>query len=162
MIYDIIDQNMKNVNREEIRVSVQSLFEQLTPQFEKYFSELFKQVSGVLDQGVSFYNKKLAAEAEIHKQALNQIVAKTFEETEKIIEISKKEEKLSERTEKNLSDLLGARKKWQNKTEEFEQQNRDVTFSDTKMYREPAEGKVFVRADLNQMSRKETWQWMIT
>jgi len=47
---------------------------------------------------------------------LNQIVSKTFEETEKIIEISKKEEKLSERTEKHLNDLLEARKKWQHKT----------------------------------------------
>jgi hypothetical protein len=128
----------------------------LTPQFEKYFSELFKQVSGVLDQGVSFYNKKLAAEAEIHKQALNQIVVRTFEETEKIVEASKKEEKLSERTEKHLKDLLDARKKWQNKSEEFEHQSRDVTFSDTKVYREPTEGKVFVRADLNLSSKKET------
>ena len=128
----------------------------MTPQFEKYFSELFKQVSGVLDQGVSFYNKKLAAEAEIHKQALNQIVVKTFEETEKIVEASKKEEKLSERTERHLKDLLDARKKWQNKTEEFEHQSRDVTFSDTKVYREPTEGKVFVRADLNLSSKKET------
>ena len=134
-IYEKIDQNMKNVNREENKASVQSLFEQLTPQFEKYFSELFKQVSGVLDQGVNFYNKKIAAEAEIHKQALNQIVVRTFEETEKIIEVSKKEEKMSERTEKHLKDLLDARKKWQNKTEEFEQQSRDVTFSDTKVYR---------------------------
>ena len=128
----------------------------MTPQFEKYFSELFKQVSGVLDQGVSFYNKKLAAEAEIHKQALNQIVVRTFEETEKIVEASKKEEKLSERTEKHLKDLLDARKKWQNKSEEFEHQSRDVTFSDTKVYREPTEGKVFVRADLNLSSKKET------
>ena len=47
---------------------------------------------------------------------MNQIVTKTFEETSKIIEISKKEEKLSERTEKHLNDLLDARKKWQNKT----------------------------------------------
>ena len=109
-----------------------------------------------MDQGVSFYNKKLAAEAEIHKQALNQIVVRTFEETEKIVEASKKEEKLSERTEKHLKDLLDARKKWQNKTEEFEQQSRDVTFSDTKVYREPTEGKVFVRADLNLSSKKET------
>jgi hypothetical protein len=116
MIYEKIEHNVKSINREEIRSSVQSLFEQLTPQFEKYFNELFKQVSGVLDQGVNFYNKKLAAEAEIHKQALNQIVVKTFEETEKLIEISKKEEKLSERTEKNLNDLLDARKKWQHKT----------------------------------------------
>ena len=110
-----------------------------------------------MDQGVSFYNKKLAVEAEIHKQALNQIVVRTFEETEKIVEASKKEEKLSERTEKHLKDLLDARKKWQNKTEEFEQQSRDVTFSDTKVYREPTEGKVFVRADLNLSSKKETW-----
>jgi hypothetical protein len=107
----------------------------MTPQFEKYFGELFKQVSGVLDQGVSFYNKKLAAEAEIHKQALNKIVVKTFEETEKIIEVSKNEEKMSERTEKHLKDLLEARKKWHSKTEEFEQQSKDVTFSDTKVYR---------------------------
>lgn len=61
MIYEKIEHNVKSINREEIRTSVQSLFEQLTPQFEKYFSELFKQVSGVLDQGVNFYNKKLAA-----------------------------------------------------------------------------------------------------
>lgn len=87
---------------------------------------------------------------------MNQIVTKTFEETEKIIDLSKKEEKLSERTEKHLSDLLDARKKWQHKTEEFEHQSRDVTFSDTKVYREPTEGKVFVRADLNQMSKRET------
>jgi hypothetical protein len=62
-------------------------------------------------------------------------VVRTFEETEKIVEASKKEEKLSERTEKHLKDLLDARKKWQYKTEEFEQQSRDVTFSETKVYR---------------------------
>ncbi len=83
-------------------------------------------------------------------------MAKTFEETEKVIELSKKEEKLSERTEKHLSDLLKARKNWQHKTEEFEQQSRDVTFSETKVYREPTEGKVFVRADLNLTSKRET------
>jgi hypothetical protein len=30
---------------------------------------------------------------------------------------------------------LEARKKWHSKTEEFEQQSKDVTFSDTKVYR---------------------------
>ena len=34
-------------------------------------------------------------EAEIHKQALSEIVTKTFESTQEIIELSKKEEKIS-------------------------------------------------------------------
>lgn len=52
--------NFEKINRQEIKENVEKLFDKLTPQFEKYFSEIFKQVAGVLDQGVSYYNLKLA------------------------------------------------------------------------------------------------------
>lgn len=74
------------------------MFDSLTPQFERYFSEIFKQVAGVLDQGVNYYNLKLAKEAEIHKDALCQIVEETFKASEEIVKIGKKEQSIAEKT----------------------------------------------------------------
>jgi hypothetical protein len=55
-----VENNLSKINRDEIRQNVEKLFDSLTPQFEKYFTEIFKQVAGVLDQGVTYYNMKLA------------------------------------------------------------------------------------------------------
>jgi predicted nucleic acid-binding Zn-ribbon protein len=59
-INEKVENNLSKINREEIRQNVEKLFDSLTPQFEKYFTEIFKQVAGVLDQGVTYYNMKLA------------------------------------------------------------------------------------------------------
>lgn len=84
-----MEESLKNINREEIRKNVQNLFEQVTPQFENYFSEVFKQISGVLDQGVTYYNRKLSKEAEVHKDALTQLVNMTFDATQEAIELGR-------------------------------------------------------------------------
>jgi len=55
-------------------------------------------VAGVLDQGVTYYNMKLAKEAEMHKDALAQIVGETFKATQEITEIGRKEQAISEKT----------------------------------------------------------------
>ena len=53
----------------------------MTPQFESYFTEVFRQISGVLDQGVSYYNEKLAKESEVHRDAMSQVINMTFDAT---------------------------------------------------------------------------------
>lgn len=58
------------------------MFQQITPQFEDYFNEVFKQISNVLDQGVSYYNSKLNKEAEQHRDAMVQLVNMTFDATQ--------------------------------------------------------------------------------
>lgn len=167
-----IELNLQKINRKEIKQKVQQLFENLTPQFEKYFSEIFKQVSGVFEQGVTYYNLKLAKEAEFHKEALTQIVSETFKFTEEVAEISKKEQSISEKTEEHLRKILETKKKWNKASEELENRTREVgapvvnlsgmsglgggpgTSSSAVGESPKPEGKVFVRADLNYPASK--------
>jgi hypothetical protein len=101
----------------------------------------------VLDQGVNFYNLKLAKEAEIHKEALTQIVSETFKATEEIVQISKKEQNVSEKSEEALRKLAEVKRSWSKKGEEFETRSRDLSFT---RGNGGSEGKIFVRTDLNQ------------
>jgi hypothetical protein len=135
---------------------VEKLFDSLTPQFERYFKEIFQQVAGVLEQGVGYYNMKLTKEAEFHKEALAQIVTETFKATEDIVQIGRREQGISERTEDHLRKILESKRKWTKSTEDYEARLREAP---TPSLREPqgkspkgenkSEGKVFVRADLN-------------
>lgn len=59
-MYEKIEGSLEKINRQEIRANVELLFQDLTPQFERYFAEIFKQVSSVLEQGANYYNLKLA------------------------------------------------------------------------------------------------------
>lgn len=59
LIYEKIERSIQNINREEIKKNVESLFQRVTPQFESYFNEVFRQISGVLDQGTAYYTAKL-------------------------------------------------------------------------------------------------------
>jgi hypothetical protein len=43
-----VESSVAKINREEIRLNVEKLFDSLTPQFERYFKEIFQQVAGVL------------------------------------------------------------------------------------------------------------------
>jgi predicted nucleic acid-binding Zn-ribbon protein len=115
-INERVESNLAKINREEIRQNVEKLFDSLTPQFEKYFNEIFKQVAGVLDQGVTYYNMKLAKEADFHKEALTQIVTETFRATEEIVQISRKEQNISEKTEEHLRNILDSKKRWTKST----------------------------------------------
>jgi len=158
-INEKIQINFEKINKQEIRDNVEKLFDKLTPQFEKYFAEIFKQVAGVLDQGVSYYNMKLAKEADIHKEALSQIVGETFRAAQEIVEIGKREQSISEKTEEHLKKLLETKKKWTQSTQEFESRTREVPSpvqrASVAVSSSPQpEGKVFVRADLNYVSRR--------
>ena len=117
---------------------------------------MFKQVSGVLGQGVSYYNAKLAKEAEIHKEALTQIMNETFKSTEEIIQISKKEESVNASTESTLKRLLESKKQWTKNVEDLEKGLRKGENPPIRLQKnqdedkgEKGEKKVFVRADLN-------------
>ena len=126
------------------------MFDKLTPQFEKYFNEIFKQVAGVLDQGVNYYNLKLAKEADIHKEALSQIVEETFKATEDIVRIGQKEQTISQQTEQHLQRIFEAKRKWARTTHEFDEKDKEVASPTAQRSSEPKqESKVFVRADLN-------------
>lgn len=59
-----------------------------------------------MDQGVNYYNVKLAKESEAHRDALSQVINMTFDATEEIVELGRKESKHSEETEKNIEKLL--------------------------------------------------------
>ena len=160
-INDRIQDNLVKINRQEIKQSVENLFERLTPQFEKYFSQIFKQVAGVLDQGVNYYNLKLAKEAEIHKEALTQIVEETFKASQEIVRIGRKEQTISEKTEEHLKKIFEAKRKWTRSSQEFEQKTKEVPApnmrdkegKDGKQGKQ--EGKVFVRADLNYSTTRK-------
>lgn len=112
----------------------------------------------MFEQGVNYYNLKIAKEAEYHKEALTQIVTDTFKFTEEVADISKKEQSVSEKTEQHLRKILENKKKWNKATEEFESRTRDVPSPGVKLSggtsggtseATKGEGKVFVRADLN-------------
>jgi methyl-accepting chemotaxis protein len=159
-INERIGESLEKINRQEIRLKVEDLFQKLTPQFENYFTEFFKQIAGVFGQGVSYYNLKLAKEAEFHKEALSQIVAETFKFTDEVAEISKKEQKVSEKTEESLQKILESKKKWQKDMEELHSRTREIPSpvvrgsSNEAGKTEKSESKVFVRADLNYSSPK--------
>ena len=151
-----IEQNLEKINRKEIKQKVQNLFETLTPQFEKYFGEIFKQVSGVFDQGVNYYNLKLAKEAEFHKEALTQIVTETFKFTDEVADIGRKEHAVSEKTEDALKKILESKRKWSKEVEEFHNRTKEAPGPLLKSGNEgatKADSKVFVRADLNYPKR---------
>lgn len=80
---------------------------------------MFRQISGVLDQGVSYYTDKLAKEAEINRDALNQVINMTFDATQEIVELGRKELKHSESTESGIAKLLEVRKKWEDETRDL-------------------------------------------
>lgn len=60
----------------------------------------------MLDQGVTYYNMKLAKEADLHKEALTQIVTETFKATEDIVQLSRREQTVTEKTEEHLRSIL--------------------------------------------------------
>lgn len=112
----------------------------------------------MLEQGVGYYNMKLAKEAEMHKEALTQIVTETFKATEDIVQIGRKEQGISERTEEHLKKILDSKKRWTKSTEDYEAKLREVPTPSLKTSplsgESKAEGKVFVRADLNYPNSK--------
>jgi hypothetical protein len=133
-----LETSLARINREEIRLNVEKLFDSLTPQFERYFKEIFQQVAGVLEQGVGYYNLKLAKEAEMHKEALAQIVTETFKATEDIVHIGRREQGISERTEEHLRKILDSKRRWTKSTEDYEARLREVP---TPSLREGKEGR---------------------
>ena len=60
---------------------------------------------------------KLAKEADIHKEALSQIVGETFKAAQEVMEIGKREQAISEKTEDHLKKLLETKKNWTRSTE---------------------------------------------
>ena len=112
MISSKIESSIEKINKEEIKRNVEMLFNRVTPQFESYFTEVFRQISGVLDQGVTYYTAKIAKESEAHRDALSQVINMTFDATEEIVELGRKESKHSEATEQNITKLLEIRRKW--------------------------------------------------
>lgn len=72
---------------------------------------MFRQVAGVVENGVTFYNSKIAKEAEIHKIALSEIVDETFKITEELINVAKLQP-TNKKNDENLSSLLEKKKKW--------------------------------------------------
>ena len=153
-----IEANLEKINRKEIKLKVEQMFDTLTPQFEKYFSEIFKQVSGVFEQGVNYYNLKLAKEAEFHKEALTQIVSETFKFTDEVVGISQKEQDVSEKTEDALKKILESKRRWSKEVEDFQNKAREVPSPLVRTVPQgeagKGESKVFVRADLNYPAAK--------
>ena len=49
---------------------------------------------------------KLAKEADLHKEALTQIVTETFKATEDIVQLSRREQTVTEKTEEHLRSIL--------------------------------------------------------
>jgi hypothetical protein len=96
----------------------------------------------------------------MHKEALTQIVTETFKATEDIVQIGRKEQGISERTEEHLKKILDSKRRWNKSTEDYEAKLREVPTPSLKTPPHPGEpkveGKVFVRADLNYTnSRRE-------
>ena len=113
-------------------------------------------MSGVFDQGVNYYNLKLAKEAEFHKEALTQFVTETFKFTDEIADIGRKEQAVSEKTEDALKRILESKKKWSKEVEDFNNRTKEAPGPLLKSGGESgvkAESKVFVRADLNYPKR---------
>lgn len=116
-------------------------------------------MAGVLEQGVGYYNMKLAKEAEMHKEALTQIVTETFKATEDIVQIGRREQGISERTEEHLKKILDSKRRWTKSTEDYEARLKEVPTPNLKTQtphpgEAKVEGKVFVRADLNYPNSK--------
>lgn len=63
---------------------MENLFDRVTPQFESYFKEVFRQISGVMDQGLNYYSNKLVKESEVHREAFNQVINMTFDAAQEI------------------------------------------------------------------------------
>lgn len=80
----------------------------------------------MLDQGVTYYNMKLAKEADLHKDALTQIVTETFKATEDIVQLARREQAVTEKTEEHLRSILEAKKKWKKSTEDYESKLKEV------------------------------------
>jgi hypothetical protein len=100
---------------------------------------------------------KLAKEADMHKEALAQIVTETFRAAQDIKEIGRKEQTISEKTEEHLRKLLEAKKKWTKSTEEYEERTKEIPVPLIKpraTTQNPPEVKQFVRSDLNFSSGK--------
>lgn len=103
---------------------------------------------------------KLAKEADMHKDALAQIVSETFKATQEITEIGRKEQAISEKTEEHLKKLLETKRKWTKSTQQYEAKVNEIPTpvlrgpSGTAQVQGQSEGKVFVRADLNYPSSK--------
>lgn len=96
---------------------------------------------------------KIAKQAEFHKDALTQLVTQTFKATEEIVQLSKKEERMSEDT---LKKVLDCKRKWTKTTEDYETKLKEVPSPNLKgaATESKGEGKVFVRADLNYPNAK--------
>ena len=89
----------------------------------------------------------------MHKEALAQIVTETFKATEDIVQIGRREQGISERTEDHLRKILDSKRRWTKSTEDYEARLREVPTPNSAPRSQPpegkGEGKVFVRADLN-------------